>query len=330
MNTLTSSSELQQDVFGTVLSRAIGWICIGILISFLINNVLQVGFGFPFGVVNFNSVNGIICTLVYFFGVLLPVLGVIFTPKVTLREDAARIHDFNVYLVRALYFAVLFIGVVDILIAFLRVEQVLGFFFSDGLVRELGKSSFVGRFVHIPLIFFAFIFALFQRSLGFVWLALLIVVAELSIVICRFVFSYEQALMGDLVRYWYAALFLFASAYTLYDDGHVRVDVLYAGFSDRTKGLVNAVGSIFLGLSTSIVIILIGLNGKTAIINKPVMNFEITQQGNVGMFIKYQMAAFIGIFAITMFLQFISYFLESLANYKGYPGKREIVQGSSH
>ena len=42
------------------------------------------------------------------------------------------------------------------------------------------------------------------------------------------------------------------------------------------------------------------------------MNFEITQQGSVGMFIKYQMAAFLGMFAITMLIQFISYFFEIL------------------
>lgn len=36
--------------------------------------------------------------------------------------------------------------------------------------------------------------------------------------------------MADLVRFWYAALFLFASAYTLLEEGHVRVDVFYAGF----------------------------------------------------------------------------------------------------
>ena len=39
--------------------------------------------------------------------------------------------------------------------------------------------------------------------------------------------------MGDLVRYWYAALFLFASAYTLYQNGHVRVDVFYASMSTK-------------------------------------------------------------------------------------------------
>ena len=51
--------------------------------------------------------------------------------------------------------------------------------------------------------------------------------------------------MSDLVRYWYAALFLFASAYTLFDEGHVRVDVFYAGFKNKTRGFVNAFGSIF-------------------------------------------------------------------------------------
>ena len=56
--------------------------------------------------------------------------------------------------------------------------------------------------------------AIRSKGLGFIWLALLVVVAEFLIVITRFVFSYEQAFMGDLVRFWYAALFLFASANT--------------------------------------------------------------------------------------------------------------------
>ena len=76
----------------------------------------------------------------------------------------------------------------------------------------------------------------------------MIVCAELMIVITRFVFSYEQSFMGDLVRYWYAALFLFASAYTLFEDGHVRVDVFYTNLKDKTKSFVNEAGSIFLGI----------------------------------------------------------------------------------
>ena len=129
--------------------------------------------------------------------------------------------------------------------------------------------------------------------------------------------------MGDLVRYWYAALFLFASAYTLYQNGHVRVDVFYASMSTKVRGAVNAFGSVLLGASTCIVIILIGFDGKQSIINSPIMNFEITQTGTVGMFIKYQMAAFLGVFGITMLIQFISYFFESIADYRNEVGHRD-------
>ena len=151
------------------------------------------------------------------------------------------------------------------------------------------------------------------------------VAAELGIVISRFVFSYEQALMGDLVRYWYAALFLFASAYTLLHEGHVRVDVLYAGFGSRAKGRVNSVGSVLLGLVTAWTIIILGLGSKQAIINSPVANFEVSQVGTAGMFVKYQMAAFLAIFAVTMLIQFVSYLFEAVADARDEPGKREIT-----
>ena len=57
------------------------------------------------------------------------------------------------------------------------------------------------------------------RDISFTWLDLMCVLAEFLIVVTRFVFSYEQAYMVDLVRFWYAGLFLFASAYTLVEEG---------------------------------------------------------------------------------------------------------------
>jgi TRAP-type mannitol/chloroaromatic compound transport system permease small subunit len=116
----------------------------------------------------------------------------------------------------------------------------------------------------------------------------------------------------------------------LYDEGHVRVDVVYAGLSEKSKGLVNATGSVILGLSTCITIIIVGFNGKTAILNKPVLVFEISQAGTVGMFVKYHLAYFLGIFAITMFIQFVSYFLISLADYKGHSGARKVGVNAAH
>ena len=106
---------------------------------------------------------------------------------------------------------------------------------------------------------------------------------------------------------------MFASAYTLFEDGHVRVDVFYTNLREKTQSIVNAVGSIFLGISTCLAILFVGLNGKQSIINSPILNFEITQTGSVGMFVKYQLAAFLAIFAISMLVQFVSYYFLSLS-----------------
>ena len=41
------------------------------------------------------------------------------------------------------------------------------------------------------------------------------------------------------------------------------------------------------------------------------------------MYVKYQMAAFLGLFAFTMAIQFASYLLESVADFRQDPGKRQ-------
>ena len=313
------------------LVRIVGWSMLSILTAFLIENILMVGFGLP-GSSDALSGGGALAWLqlaIYLGFLAVGILFVLRSSDRSLRWDAHRIHQFNLYVIRGFFWTVVLVGFVDATIAFMRVENLLQDFMGDDSVRELGRARFVGPWIHMPLMVLGFVIAAVNRTLGFTWLALLIVAAELLIVITRFVFSYEQALMGDLVRYWYAALFLFASAYTLFDEGHVRVDVLYAGFKQRTRGFVNAVGTIMLGVSTMWVIIYIGFDGKQSIINGPIANFEISQTGTVGMFIKYQMAAFIGIFAITMLIQFVSYFFEAVADFRDEPGRRE-AQPVSH
>ena len=307
--------------------RAFGWGVLGALVAFLINNALVVGWGaarlqdmFSVGVTA-----ALQPILIYIVCIGAGAAASFMRPNESLRADANRIHEFNKYLVRSLFWAVFLIGVVDAAIAVMRVESVLGLFFSPETVREFTRSAFVAPLFHFPLIVLSFIIGARTKTLGFTWLALLIVGSELLIVFTRFVFSYEQALMGDLVRYWYAALFLFASAYTLYEDGHVRVDLIYAGRSSRAKGGLNTIGTLLLGLVTMWTILIIGMSGKTSIINSPVVNLEITQTGANGMFIKYQMAAFLAIFAATMIIQFVSYLFEAVADSRDEPGKREIV-----
>lgn len=260
--------------------------------------------------------------LMYPAAVVAAAVFVFRTPVIGLREDADRITAFNLWVVRGAFFAVLYVGLADAVISFLRVEDLLTGLVGESLANDLARPLYRGPTVHMPLLALGFVTACFTRTLGFTWLALLIVGAELLIVLSRFVFAYEQAFMGDLVRFWYAALFLFASAYTLLEEGHVRVDVFYAGFKPRTKGLINAVGAMVLGFGLCWTIMALGMTSRTSIIMAPLLNFEVTQTG-FGMYVKYLMAGFLAIFAMTMLIQFCAMLLDAVADRRGDPGARE-------
>ncbi len=298
-----------------LINRFLGWFFVTTLVAFMINNILHLAFDIPFAINFFTELDylSIVSISIYIIAFGLSLFIALKNLNKSYVWDANLLHRFNLYFIRSCFWSVFLIGSIDVIIAFMRVEEVSNMIFNDDLVRALKKPSFVCTFIHIPLVFISFIIGYFSKTLGFTWLALMIVCAELIIVITRFVFSYEQSFMGDLVRYWYAALFLFASAYTLFEDGHVRVDVFYTNLKDKTKSFVNAAGSIFLGISTCIAILFVGFNGKQSIINSPILNFEITQTGSVGMFVKYQLAAFLGVFAISMLVQFVSYYFSSLS-----------------
>ena len=229
-----------------------------------------------------------------------------------LIADADRLSQLAAYIVRGAFFAVFFVGLADATISFLRVEGILADVVGEALAKDLGRSSYRGLVIHYPLIALSFVIALFTRTLGFHWLALFIVVAELQIVIARFIFSYEQAFMADLVRFWYGSLFLFASGYTLLVEGHVRVDILYASFTERSKAWANFAGAIVLGVPLCWIILTRGMWGKTNMINGPMLNYEVTQSG-FGMFVKYFMASFLIVYSLSMLLQFVAYAMRSAA-----------------
>ncbi len=234
------------------------------------------------------------------------------TPRRPLRAGADACSALAAFIVRAAFWSVFLVGVFDALLSFLRVEEFLPLLVGDEMTVQLGLSRFRGQYVHLPLMALACAIALFSRSLSVIWLALLIVVAEFQIVVTRFIFSYEQAFMGDLVRFWYASLFLLASAYSLVDEGHVRVDVFYARFSERRKAWTNAAGSMLMGLPLCWVILTMGLWAKGSSLASPMLNFEISQSG-FGMYVKYLMAALLIVFALSMAAQFTACFLESVA-----------------
>ncbi|WP_237063919.1 TRAP transporter small permease subunit [Loktanella sp. M215] len=310
-----------------LLARGFGWIVLAVLAAYMINVVLTFWFGFPGAMSALSGGVGVMAlvqVVVVLAAIAAALLYVTRSPDVTLRQDAARISAFNRFLVRCAFFVVLLVGMGDAILSFLRVQNMLDGVVGPDLAGNLGRADFRGVYFHVPLIVLGIVLGAITRGLGFIWLTLLVVVAELLIVLSRFVFSYEQAFMADLVRFWYGALFLFASAYTLLEEGHVRVDLLYASMRRESKGRVNAVGSVILGMVLCWTILIIGFGTASSIIVGPILVFETTQSG-FGMYVKYFMAGFLAVFAITMMIQFVAQFLEAVADKRGEPGARDVA-----
>lgn len=318
--------------------RSFGWLMVTTMFAFVFNSYLTLALEWP-KIFELFYLNNKLTSLDYFkifieiFVYFISIAGVFYLSYIyrdqSLRKDCLLLNKTVNYFIRSCFWAVVFVGLADVIISFLRVEDLLDNVVGQDLATQLGRSKFRGPYVHIPLVFLGFFVGIFIKHIAFTWLAFLVVIAELLIVITRFVFSYEQAFQGDIVRFWYAALFLFASAYTLFEDGHVRVDVLYSKFTSKTKGIVNSYGSVLMGMTLCWCILLLGMWEKTNVIVNPILSYESAQSG-FGMYTKYWLASFLAIFAISMMIQFSSYLFESYADYKNEDGKREIQDNLSH
>jgi len=74
------------------------------------------------------------------------------------------------------------------------------------------------------------------------WLTLAMVVDTFLIVVLRYIFDFGAIWMQESLTWMHAAVFMLGAAYTLQDDGHVRVDIFYREMSDRHKAWVDLIG----------------------------------------------------------------------------------------
>lgn len=74
-------------------------------------------------------------------------------------------------------------------------------------------------------------------------LTIFMVLNVFVVVALRYGFSVGRIWMQELYVWTHAFVFLAASGYTLREDGHVRIDLIYGTRSSKTKAIVNIVGS---------------------------------------------------------------------------------------
>lgn len=77
------------------------------------------------------------------------------------------------------------------------------------------------------------------------WLILAAVLVSAGNAIIRKAFSMSSNAWLELQWYLFGAAFLLAAAYTLRDNEHIRVDIVYGMFSRRTQHLIDLFGHLF-------------------------------------------------------------------------------------
>ena len=87
------------------------------------------------------------------------------------------------------------------------------------------------------------------------WFSVLMVLVMAAIVILRYLFQTGSIAMQESVMYLNALIFTLGVAYTLKEQGHVRVDIFYNRLSSRGKAVVDLVGELVFLVPATVLII---------------------------------------------------------------------------
>ncbi len=89
------------------------------------------------------------------------------------------------------------------------------------------------------------------------WATLGLVAVVLVVVVQRYVFGLAFTKLQESILYLHAGVILLGGPWTLGDDGHVRVDVVYGRLSATAKAAVDLVGAYLLLAPTAVTVLLV-------------------------------------------------------------------------
>lgn len=78
------------------------------------------------------------------------------------------------------------------------------------------------------------------------WLILVAILVSATNAIIRKVFSVSSNAWLELQWYLYGAAFLLAAAYTLLENEHIRIDIVYGNWTRRTQHWIDLLGHLFI------------------------------------------------------------------------------------
>jgi TRAP-type mannitol/chloroaromatic compound transport system permease small subunit len=88
------------------------------------------------------------------------------------------------------------------------------------------------------------------------WMTTLMVLIVFYDTVMRYAFNKGNVALQELEWHLFAIVFLLGAAYTLKDQGHVRVDILYVSLSKKTKAWIDFLGVFVFLIPFSVMVIL--------------------------------------------------------------------------
>lgn len=168
----------------------------------------------------------------------------------------------------------------------------------------------------------------FHRQLGKVisWFTIFMAILTFFIVVLRYGFDMGWIALQETVMYLHAAVFMLGAAFTLKEDGHVRVDIFYRNFSPRKQAVVDIFGSLFLLMP--ICIFILSMSWKYVANSWQLME---SSQAAGGLPFVFVLKTLILLFAFTLLLQAIAEFAGNclaLKTGKGLPHHSQPTSGA--
>lgn len=141
----------------------------------------------------------------------------------------------------------------------------------------------------------------------FLLLIIPLIFANVIEVFARYVLRDPTIWALDVTTMSYAALFMLGSALALLKGAHVRTDLLWEGFSDRTKGMIDSIAFLFLFLPTMAVLFYISVDDF-------MYSISINERGSSGAWTPalWPLRGIIPLSAALLFMQGVSELMKSL------------------
>ncbi len=175
------------------------------------------------------------------------------------------------------------------------------------ILREEMLMKFMQRFIHI-------IDTMNEKiGSGVAWLTTVMVLIVCYDVFTRYILHSSSVAIQELEWHLFAIIFLMAAAYTLKDDQHVRVDVLYTRFSPKVQAWINLLGSLIFLLPFCILVIWTSWN----FVNQSFSMREGSPNPG-GLPARYLLKAVIPVSFSFLFLQGLSMIFKSILTLTGF------------